>query len=63
MAARICPEMKEALRLIMEEGYTAYAAAKATGVTRSNISQNSEYRNFMKGKRNETIVPVRAAKT
>lgn len=57
MAARICPEMKEALRLIMEEGYTAYAAAKATGVTRSNISQNSEYRKFRENQKNDPKIP------
>lgn len=50
MAARICPEMKEALRLVIEENMTAYRAAKTTGVARSGISQNKTYREFMKGK-------------
>ena len=55
--------MKEALRLIKDEGYTAYKAAKATGLSRSAISQNKEYRNFVKGKRDETDLPALGKKT
>lgn len=39
MAPRQSAEMTEALRLIMDEGLTPYAAAKRTGVSQSAISQ------------------------
>lgn len=50
MAPRTSRETLEALRLITQEGYTAYQAAKATGISRSTISQNRQYREFMERK-------------
>jgi len=45
MAPKQSAQMTEALRLIMQEGKTPYAAAKLAGVTQGAISQcrNPEY--------------------
>lgn len=55
MGGRVSAEMKKALRLITKKGFTAYAAAKETGITRQAISMNREYRKHIateKGKKN-----------
>lgn len=51
MGAKRSAQMEKALRMIFTEGKTAYAAAKATGLTQSAISQNKEYRAFIDAKR------------
>jgi predicted transcriptional regulator len=46
MAPKQSAQMTEALRLIMEEGKTAYAAAKLAGITQAAISVNKQYREW-----------------
>lgn len=53
--ARQSAEVKEALRLVREEGLTRYQAAKITGVTQGRLSQ------ILKGEKDAKLVP--AAKT
>lgn len=49
--ARTSPAMKEARRLIEEEGYSGYKAAKATGISESAISKTKWRREQLAKKR------------
>jgi hypothetical protein len=45
MPALVSEKMKKALAMLKKDpALTAYAAAKATGISRSAISQNADYR-------------------
>lgn len=46
MGAKESEAMKEARRLIIVEGKTAYAAAKLAGVSRGGISKAQWYRDW-----------------
>lgn len=50
MGARESAAMVEARRLVIEEGHTAYAAAKATGLSRSAIYMSKWYKIWSKKK-------------
>lgn len=47
MGAKQSPEMAEAQRLVTKCGFTQYAAAVATGVTRGGISKAPWYREHL----------------
>lgn len=51
MAGRQSAEVRRALRLIIDKGWTAYRAAKKTGISQSTISRNPQYRAFIDAKR------------
>lgn len=51
MAGRQSAEVRRALRLIIDKGWTAYAAAKKTGISQSTISRNPQYRAFIDAKK------------
>ncbi len=44
MPSRTCTEMKEAQKLMVETGCSAYAAAKATGLSATAITQSAWYK-------------------
>lgn len=48
--AKQSPQMTEALRLIIVEGKSQYAAAKLAGITPGAISKNQQYRDHIKSK-------------
>lgn len=47
MGARQSPEMDRAQELVTKRGYTQYAAAVETGITRGAISKSRWYRDFV----------------
>lgn len=51
MGARMSLQMVQARKLVIEYGLTAYAAAKATGLTRPAIYQASWYKEWKEGKK------------
>lgn len=46
MAAKESEAMKKARKLVMQEGFTAYAAAQQTGLTRSAIYMAPWYKEW-----------------
>lgn len=54
MGARISAEMRAARKLV-EAGHTAYAAAKATGLTQGAISKSKWYKEFIAAKGDKSV--------
>lgn len=53
MPALVSEKMKKALAMLRKDSaLTAYKAAQLTGISRSAISQNADYRALMKARKN-----------
>lgn len=70
MAAKISQEMREAQRLIEEEGITAYMAAKRLAISPSTVYRSSLYKSWIEKIdlalrliEKEDVTPVAAAKS